>query len=157
MRSDTYQFRREDNDEIVNVDYETMLSQDIMGFLRLDDGVMAKRVHTSHRVKLRGHDRDNAQYRTHVSDSLGVGLHQVKEMEDDAKLHGFHGVEWKEDPTAGGFYQAHFDSPSEWGRYVKHRGLQDHNGITSANALGPGDFERHRLRVKNNPIRANKN
>jgi len=153
MRSDTYLFRREDNGEVVHLKFNVMIKQDVMGYLTLPDGVRAKRVHRTQRTKLRGNVEESAKYRTHVSNTLGVGKHQVQEMMADAKLHGLQGVEWKEDPTAKGFYQAHFDSQNEWGRYVKHRQLEDHNGLTSANALGPGDFDRAVKRAKNNPIR----
>ena len=153
MKTDTYLFRREDTGEIVHLKFDKMIHQDAMGYLTLDDGVVAKRVHRTHKSVTKGSVARSAKYRTHISDTLGVGKDQVPEMEADAKLHGMSGVEWKEDPTAKGFYQAHFESPNEWRRYVKHRELEDHNGLTKANALGPGDFEKAVERMKSNPIK----
>lgn len=57
-----------------------------------------------------------------VSDSLGATLHNVDEMREDARKHGFH-VDFVEDrgPSATeGFYPCK-GSPSEIARYEKHR------------------------------------
>jgi len=146
---DTYEFRREDNGKIIRVSFTQMMEQDVSGFIKLPGGVAAKRVHSTHKVRILGSDRrQNATHRTHVSDSLGIGAGQLEEMEADRKLHGFNSTSFKQDPDVKGFFQAHFDSPQEWRRYVKHRGLEDHNGITCANPLAPGDFERAQQRVR---------
>tara|TARA_Y100001938_G_scaffold150823_1_gene243640 strand:- start:1757 stop:2080 length:324 start_codon:yes stop_codon:yes gene_type:complete len=56
--------------------------------------------------------------------SVGASVHssQVGEFREDAKKHGFTGVDFKNDGTAV------FYSRGERARYLKHRGLRDRNG-----------------------------
>ena len=56
--------------------------------------------------------------------SLGAGVHfsQVNEFREDAKQHGFTGVEFSSDG------ECVFTSRGERARYLKHRGLFDRDG-----------------------------
>ena len=56
-----------------------------------------------------------------VSDGAGVHQNQVNEFREDAKSHGFTGVEF----TKSG--DCVFTSRRERARYLKHRGLRDRN------------------------------
>jgi hypothetical protein len=142
----TYTFRREDTGEVIEVDFETMMQQDMAGFIHLElDGQQV----TARRVRVI--DDKGREVRTPplaiacpvVSDALGCIDSQVDELREQAKLHGFTGVEWKSDPHEPGFYQAHFSSVAERDRYASKMLMRDQgkrNG--SAAMLSRHDLER---------------
>lgn len=72
-----------------------------------------------------------------VSDGLGVIPQQVHEMQVDAKLHGFTGIEFKPDPTCPqDFMQCHCTGgESERQRYITHRGMRDHCSRNGSGAM----------------------
>ena len=140
-----YLYRREDDGEVVEVDFETAMSQQA-GYITLPDGVSARRIYESTGEK-------SATPRTPIaavplSDAMGCTAAQVGEMASDAKRHGFTGVEFVQDKTEPTFYQAKFSSWAEWDRYRKHRHLVDKNSRNgSGAALCPATFERAKARV----------
>lgn len=135
----TYEFRREDNGELIEVGFEQMMEMDAMGCITLEDGVVARRVRVKEKQAKQGtpklaHDKEI------VSDTLGCADHQLHEFEGDARKFN---VEFKEDPTCDGFYQAHCKSRQDWARYIKHRGYFDRtSGHGSGAMLGPEHIEK---------------
>jgi hypothetical protein len=117
-----YKFTREDTGEIVEVDFETMMTQDAAGYIKLPDGVAARRVLDVHRPRAPV-EKGNSNHRPPVSDAMGFTAWQLAEFEDDRKKHGFTGVEFKPDPMCPDFYQVHCGSMSEYDAYVAHRGM----------------------------------
>lgn len=128
-----YKFRREDTGEVVEVDFETMMTQDAGGYIVLADGVSARRVFDVHAQKT-GAQAGNANHRPPVSDAMGFTVHQIAEFEADRQKHGYHGVEFKPDPLCPEFYQVHCDSMSTYEDYMSHRGMYQ-KGRTVSNAL----------------------
>lgn len=122
-----YKFRREDNGKIVWVSFERMMQQQ-GGYITLDDGVAARRVHDEHRIRRRAKEK---RYGTRdiVSDSLGFAQHQFEDFEKDRVAHGFTGVEFVRDPQVPEFYQVKCSSRDAFNRYVKHRGMVQKSGI----------------------------
>lgn len=121
-----YQFRREDTGEIVEVDFETHMSQDRGGFITLPDGVKARRVNDFHNFKP-SVEYQNANRTPPPSDSLGFTSHQLAEFEEDRVRNGHTGIEFKPDPMCPDFYQVHFASHQARDDYVAHRGMVDMN------------------------------
>jgi hypothetical protein len=148
----TYIYRREDNDELIEVDFETAMQQQY-GAIRLPDGVYARRC-----VSLEL-ERDGVSAapsgkamllnRPIVSDTLGFCQHQLADFEADRVKNGFTGVEFKQDPRVPEFYQVHVSGPEEHRRYIEHRGYSDMN---SSNGGGkpftPEQFEEAQRKVK---------
>lgn len=86
-----------------------------------------------------------------VSDSLGCTLHNVDEMREDARKHGFH-VDFVEDrgPSATeGFYPCK-GSPSEIARYEKHRQgcVAEYGAAGSKAMIGAAEIEAARKLVR---------
>jgi hypothetical protein len=145
-------FRREDNNQVIELDFEKTMEQDRLGYVTLDDGVKARRcVHLElqREGKLRPKEGNASSVAPPIiSDSLGVCEHQFAEFEADRVKHGFHGVEFVREPGVPEFFQAHFSSFAEKERYRKHRdeftGLyKDRNSRNgSAGALGKKNFQR---------------
>lgn len=129
-----YQYRRLDNDEVIEVDFDTMINQSAGGFIELEIGgvkVEAKRVHDQ-TVKVK-----KVTYATDppiVSDSLGFGQHQLADFERDRVAHGFTGVEFVRDPQVPEFFQARIGSVKELEAYRTHRGLTDRNSRNGSTA-----------------------
>lgn len=116
----TYQFRREDDGQIVEVGFIEMMEKDAAGCITLADGVVAREIRrSSRRVEHKG--KASIVSPPIVSDALGVTCHQIAEFEADRVAHGFSGLEFRQDPMTPGFYQAHFSSWAEKDRYMKHR------------------------------------
>lgn len=91
----------------------------------------------------------NGVHRPIVSDALGVTCHQVEEFRQDAKLHGFTGIDFVQDKSEPGFYQAHCPNPREWASYIKHRGMRDQNSQNgSAAPFTPEQFARLQERAR---------
>src|SRR5688572_23551202 len=92
----SYIYRRMDNDQLVTVDFATMLDQKD-GFILLPDGVFARRcVHLEKQEKKKERKKGKLQAEI-VSDALGVTCHQVDEFRATAKAQG-HQVEFTPDP-----------------------------------------------------------
>ena len=117
-----YEFRREDTDEIVEVDFADMMSA-TDGFLEIEPGVWAKRINRPTVKKLEQREQRTAI----VSDALGFGVGQLEEMEADRKAHGHHGIEFRPDPDVPEFIQVHCGSERAKSRYMEHRKFTDQN------------------------------
>lgn len=120
---ETYSFRREDNGEIVEVDFLAMMEAKD-GFLEVEPGVMARRVGrpTERRVTAQVAERKKI-----VSDAMGFGQHQLAEMEADRAKNGFTDVEFVPDPEIPQFFQVHCGSEKAKRRYMEHRQFTDRN------------------------------
>ena len=134
-----YPFRREDNGEIVEVDFETHMSQDRAGFITLKDGVKARRVN-QFMPTITTIEKGNANIKPPPSDALGFTVHQIAEFEEDRVRNGFHGVEFKQDPLCPEFVQVHFASHKARDEYIQHRGMEDKTRTKGA-SLTPGMLE----------------
>jgi hypothetical protein len=117
-----YEFRREDNDEIVEVDFTDMMSAKD-GFLEIEPGVWAKRIN---RTSVKKQDR-REERKEIVSDALGFGVGQLAEMEADRKANGHYGIEFRPDPDVPEFIQVHCCSERSKNRYMEHRNFSDQN------------------------------
>ena len=143
----TYKFRREDNGDIIEVDFATAMSQS-GGFITLPDGASARRcVYLENHDDYRSEKREKVQAEI-VSDTLGVTANAVADYRANAAKHGYH-IEFTPDPTSPYFYQARFPSWQEKARYAKFRGLgADRNSKNgSGAALSPAQFERAKQRL----------
>lgn len=141
-----YLFRREDNDALIEVDFQAMIQQDALGAITLPDGVTARRCRHLEQPVTVAPPKEGAAVgleKPIVSDSLGFTYHQLAAFEADRVQHGFSGVEFRPDPLVPGFYQAHFSGRAEWERYYRHRGYGDRNSLLgSAPALSQADLDR---------------
>jgi|GEM_PF-2519987 len=122
-----YRFRREDNGEVVEVDFATMMTQDVAGFITID-GVSARRIVAPEEKKPVKMSKAPIG-RPIVSDTLGFPTKQLAEFETDRQAHGFRQVEFRPDPVVPEFCQVVCHSRDEYGRYVKHRGFVNANSI----------------------------
>lgn len=134
-----YRFIREDDGFVIEVDFETMMGQDVAGYITLDDGVQARRVMDVEN-KRPTIERGNANRTPPSSDALGFTAHQLWEFEEDRRRNGFSGVEFKPDPSCPEFYQVHFSSHGERDRYMQHRNFVDKN-YTKGNPLSAKDLD----------------
>lgn len=137
----TYQFRREDNDEIVEVSFEQAMEMDCIGCITLPDGGRAKAIRPSSRSS---DNRGEVKELSKPSGGFGLGCIdiQVQEMRDDAARHGFSSVEFKPSPDMPRFYDAFCPNPDEWRRYIRHRGGVDQNSRNGSRAImTPAQFE----------------
>lgn len=143
-----YIYRREDNGELIRVEFEVMIRQDSAGYITLDDGVQARRcLHLEDHLHKDPRNEQCTGTRTIVSDALGVPITQLAEFERDRKKNGFRGVAFKQDPTEPTFYQVHCDSRAELDRYIKHRGYVNRNSIGGVR-LSEDEMESARLLVE---------
>jgi hypothetical protein len=144
-KTETYNFRREDNGEVIEVGFEEMMEQDAAGFIQIstpDGPVEAKRVHRSKTI-VRGEIPRFAGEKEIVSDSLGFLRTQLGEFETDRKAHNFTDVEFRPDPDVDGFVQVAFKTKAAWRRYSKHRGMMDISGMgRPCSALSKETMER---------------
>jgi len=142
-----YKFRREDNGEIVEVDFQKMMTQDVAGFIDFD-GVSARRCfhleEQSEKTRVRETVATPGPY---VSDTLGFTQDQYADFEADRQRHGFSGVEFVRDPDVPQFYQVKVRSRREYERYVKHRGYVNATSIGGVR-FSPGELERVAEKVK---------
>lgn len=128
----TYTFRYEDTGEVVEVDFATMMQQDTAGFLQIK-GRVAKRIN---RPSVKASVKEpSAVDQPMVSDALGFTVHQLEDFETDRMANGFRSVEFKPDPLTPGFLQVHFHNRAERDRYIKHRGMADHNSRNGSRAM----------------------
>lgn len=130
----TYIFRREDNGELISVDFETMMGMDSLGYITLQDGIQARRSRAAEiGIEVQSQDRKELE-KPIVSDSLGFGAQQLAEFEADRVRHGFTGIEFTNDPLVPEFIQVRCNSKVEWQRYLKHRGMSDFNSRNGSGA-----------------------
>jgi len=148
-----YQFRREDTGEVVEVDFATMMEQDVTGCIVLADGARAKRVRDQ-QSEVRGKTEEAGMARTCFSppsDALGFPSYQLEAMREDARRHGFTGVEFVPDQRLPEmFVQVKIDGPDERRRYIAHRGYAEMNPTGGGAALTAGQFERVAEMVRRN-------
>jgi hypothetical protein len=130
----SYYFRREDNGEILEVDWTAMMNMDVAGYITLDDGVQARRCQRPS-MRRKGEVPQGAAKFEHVSNiAFAVPPSAVESFADDAKRNGFN-IEWKPDykgADADGTinsFNAHIPL-SQLNRYRKHR-------------LGPDAFDKN--------------
>lgn len=119
----TYKFRSDGGKEI-EVSFEEMMNQ--QGGYVVRDGELYRRV-SEGGFKKRSTKPSTGTSKEIISDAMGFGQHQFREMEADRKANGFHGVEFTRDPHVPQFFQVRCDSPKTWSKYIKHRGMKDMN------------------------------
>lgn len=140
----SYFYSREDNGQIVEVDFETAMSQQA-GFITLPDGVAARRVHFEEHQQPSG-ERKKLQSEI-ISDTLGVTDVKLDEYRQNAEQYGYR-VEWTQDPHEPTYYQARFPSWKERDRYMRFRGLCDKNSRNGGGAALSADcLERAKQRL----------
>lgn len=130
-----YQFRRCDNDELIEVDFETMMGQDTAGFITVElEGmsVSARRVRDGQTKQTSKAPRE---IKPILSDSLGIPDYAAPEYTADIKKHGIRGVEFVPDPLYPQFLQAKCDSPATYLKYAKHRGHFDQNSKNGSGTI----------------------
>lgn len=130
-----YKFRREDNGKVVLVDFETMMGAE-NGFLRLEDGVMARRVSEgSCRISSSASEkRKSANPPKVISDALGFTHHQLTEMREHLARAPVPGIEFHPDPHVPQFYQVHCSSEKAKREYMAKRGFNDRNSRNGGGA-----------------------
>ena len=139
----TYRFIREDNGEVVEVDWETMMSKNPAGYITLEDGITAKEDRTGWKRRTVFSEAEvSSNERQCVSDALGFAAHQLEEFEADRKINGFSGIEFVRDEHTPEFIQVKGKAGPEWERYIRHRGLCDKNRHDSGVVLAPGELEK---------------
>lgn len=119
----TYPFRRVDNGEIVQVDWETMIAA-VAQRIILPDGVEAIRVNPKPQQYATRQMNCGANFEV-VSDGFGCIEDQKAELEFEAKRHGFTAIEWIRDPLVPGFFQYRATCPEQHRRYQEYREMQD--------------------------------
>lgn len=127
----SYLFRRLDNDELVEVDFATMMTQQ-HGFITLPDGVEARRVYPEAEPERAG--AASTVEKPIVSDALGFPIQCLEEYETDRKAHGLK-AEYVQDPSCEWFVQVKFDNERDKQRYMKHHGYHDYNSKNGSRAM----------------------
>lgn len=127
-----YQFRREDDGAVVEVDWELMMTQDRAGFITLPDGVAARRVYIQggQAVALISATEEAERLgRREVLDQMGLGFgqHQLAQMEEDRIKNGFGDIEFVRDADVPEYLNVKCANRGAWERYAKHRGFVDRN------------------------------
>lgn len=124
-----YAFRREDNDRIVWVNWQTMMEQDVAGFITLPDGVAARRcVYLEGEAPRRAPQQQRSSPMPVISDSLGFPAQALEERVAQRDLHGFTDIEFHRDPRVPEFYQVHCASEAARDRYAKQRNMVNRTG-----------------------------
>lgn len=127
-----YQFAFEDNGEVIDVDFETMMAMDAAGYVEIC-GRVARRIN---RPSVRREtEQSGHQQAPMVSDSMGFIEAALPQWEQHRQEHGFKSVEFRPDPQVPGFVQVHFHNRAERERYIKARGLYDKNSTNGSKAL----------------------
>jgi hypothetical protein len=151
MEEKQYIYRRDDNDELVEVGWAAMIEQE-NGFITLPDGVSARRcLHLERErdaLSQKAVIRRDEGTKEIVSDAMGFPCRQLQDFEVDRQTHGFSGIEFRTDPTEPSFVQVVSKSPGEFQRYMKHRGFVDRNKTGDKFFFAPGEFERAIERAK---------
>ncbi len=127
-----YAFRREDNGKVIWVDWPTMIQQDCAGYLRLPDGVEARRcLHLEEKPSRRAPEQKRAVPMPIVSDALGFPEQAFADREAQRQKWGCTDIEFRRDPRCPEFYQVHCASEGARDRYAKRR-----NMVNRAGSLG---------------------
>lgn len=136
-----YCFKRDDNEKLVWVDFETMMTMDGAGYLTLPDGVQARRCRYMEKGETRKAKRQvNAIPPPVVSDTLGFPDHCLKKFTDQLQEHKVTDVWFERDPTEPTFYQVHGASRRALDNYTKKvRGMVNRTG-RGAVLLSEQDF-----------------
>lgn len=141
-----YQYRREDNGEIIEVDFITHMNSS-GGYITAPDGVACRVVPTGNLRQRASVPKDGRVIQYNDSDALGCIEASVGDMRDDVQRHGLTGVEFVPDPDVAGFYKARFSSAEAKARYAKHRNIPDRSGSQMGFTLPPGHLEQMAKRV----------
>lgn len=142
-----YPFRSQSTGGIHWVDFETMMTADCMGVIEIDGEQFrrARDLEQPHQKRSRL-CRERVEI---VSDSAGFIAEQLPDMEAHRKAHGHRGIEFTPDPSVDGFMQVRASSPRAFNRYIRDRGLADHNSKNGSGAmLTPGDLDRAKQLAK---------
>lgn len=126
-----YIFRRSDNEELVFVDFETMMGQDSLGWIEIG-GVKARRCHFLETQQERKQEEKGpylSKGPIHPSMSLGFGEHQLGEMQEHLTREKFTDVEFvpqvvlnEQTGEKKTWYDVKCGSWKTWDRYRKSRG-----------------------------------
>lgn len=138
--SDKAQYKTDDG-EIIEVTAEEAFEAGT--FLELPDGRLARRVN---RPSMKKKSLSGAVGQAPIiSDAMGFTDNQFAEMEADRQLHGFHDIEFKQDPLEPRFFQVHCGSEKAKRRYMEHRGFTDRNNSNGSAAMSsPEHFDKAR-------------
>lgn len=87
-----------------------------------------------------------------INDSLGCIAQDVEKSREDARIHGFTGIEWRPDPTTmvdgkPTSYQCHASSDKELARYAKFCHMDDRAGRKSGVSISQEDLDAAARRV----------
>lgn len=136
-----YIFRREDNGQLVTVDWETMMQQS-GGYITLDNGVQARRcAYLEEQEPQPESERQIKVQAEIVSDRLGIPKHKVAEARELAQQYGHH-VEFTPDPHEPTFCQARFPTWHARDEYAKWLGLSDHSSRNGGGSPLSGELLR---------------
>ena len=143
----TYAYRREDTDEIIQVDWETNMSADIAGFVTLPDGTKARRC--SSPMSKRSFDGSLPLGAREVVSTMTLGFpqQQLAEFEADRVKNGFTDVRFERDPDVPEYINVHCDNAQAYARYYKHRGYDGEKSCDGAQ-LTPEQLEAAKVQVK---------
>ncbi len=137
MTARPYPFR-DDDGNIIYVDFDTMMGMDGMGFLKIG-GTMTRRARDLEDKPVTTQGEVNHQV-DHVSDSLGFTKSCLKGMIGQLETSGVKGIEFVEDPDVPNFYQVHASSKEAKLKYAKSRQFRDQTATDLA-VLGPYDLK----------------
>ncbi len=138
-----YAFRTE-HGRVFWVDFATMMTQDVAGYIRLPDGTEARRCRSMEGKtprKLQGAKR--AVPAPSVSDSLGFPAQALSDRRAQLQASGCLGIEFKPDPGCPDFYQVHASSEKAMARYAKARNMVNRTGALGGKVmLSQADLDR---------------
>jgi len=143
-----YPFRSELTGDVKWMDFATMMKADCMGIIQLEGQPhrRARDLEQPQQKRTAGPCRERVEI---VSDAAGFIASQLPEMEAHRKAHGHRGVEFTPDPSVDGFMQVRASSPRAFNRYIRDRGMADHNSKNGSGAmLTPGDLDRAKQLAK---------
>lgn len=148
----SYPFRRLDTDEIIEVDFQTMMEKDVAGFLQVEiDGQQVEcRDVRGQLASARQSEPQAIGPPPKVVNALNLGFMstQLAEMEEDRKRHGFHGIEFEKNPEDPRYYQVVACSRGELMRYAAHCGCPDDMTSKNGSAVGITAKELEEARAK---------
>lgn len=147
-----YLFRRSDNGEIFEVDFETAMSAVGGAVITTADGVIARRVHRRDPVAPESSQplrQVGLMQKPIVSDAMGFPQHQFAEMQAHKEHCRVAGVEFVRDPLVPEFYQVHCTSEKAKQDYLKARHMKDYSQVNGSKAmLSPSLLEGAREMVR---------
>jgi len=128
-RANSYAFEREDNGKIIWVNWTTMIEQDVAGYIKLPDGVMARRRQDLEAKPARKKPREARTVPMPViSDTLGFPVQAFRDREAQRLAWGCTDIEFRRDPKVPEFYQVHCASERARDAYAKRRNLVNRTG-----------------------------